>query len=229
MIFHIYASTVVTRSFRPSRTYIDRSRKGPSLLGCSPDNNAFEFTINHHHHPLLQQWWTSDDYHCFYPKPLGSGGGVAKHLKLDIGILVLVRQELVLKYFCMKHLYQCEKKEITLALLLNLLILSILVSGKTWTSSGNLGPPNPLGMSGFASSGLIFTGSRYHRVASISGNTLLGWPTQLSGRHLLVINFCPINLFCILKECDTMETIIDMWWYMLFGRLPQPGISQMSE
>ena len=34
-----------------------------------------------------------------YPKPLGSGGGVAKHLKLDIGILVLVCQELVLQDF----------------------------------------------------------------------------------------------------------------------------------
>ena len=63
---------------------------------------------------IITTGWTSDDYHCFYPKPLGSGGGVAKHLKLDIGILVLVCQELVLKYFCLKHLYQREKV-ITLA------------------------------------------------------------------------------------------------------------------
>ena len=34
-----------------------------------------------------------------YPKPLGSGGGVPKDLKLHVGILVLVCQELVLQDF----------------------------------------------------------------------------------------------------------------------------------
>ena len=46
--------------------------------------------------------YCSDDYHCSYPKPLSSGGGVPEHLELDICILVLVRQELVLK--CLLHL-----------------------------------------------------------------------------------------------------------------------------
>ena len=34
-----------------------------------------------------------------YPKPLGSGGGVPKDLKLHVGILVLVCQKLVLQDF----------------------------------------------------------------------------------------------------------------------------------
>ena len=34
-----------------------------------------------------------------YPKPLGSGGGVPKDLKLHVGILVLVCQELILQDF----------------------------------------------------------------------------------------------------------------------------------
>ena len=41
----------------------------------------------------------------------------------------------------------------------------------TWTSSGNLGPPNPLGTSGFASSGLIFARTSYHSIVRMSENT----------------------------------------------------------
>ena len=137
---------------------------------------------------MLQWQRTSDNDESFYPKPLGSGGGVAKHLELHISVLVLVRQELVLKFWHETSLssYKFTQHKVTWIWLvqkisvllnphtikrLNSLVLIILVSGMTWTSSGNLGAPNPLGMSGFASSGLIFTQSRYHSIASMSENT----------------------------------------------------------
>ena len=136
--------------------------------------------VIHHNYPWPQRQWTSDDYDCVYPKPLGSGGGVAKHLKLHVSVLVLVRQELVLKLLYETSMSSSCKFSIESLLLLlwavkllifNVLVISIPVSGKTWTSSGNLGAPNPRGTSGFASSGLIFTRSRYHSIASMSGNT----------------------------------------------------------
>ena len=85
-----------THSFRLSRIYIGRPQKGPSHLGCSPDDNNSVYTLNHHH-PILQWQLISDNDDSFYPKPLGSGGRVSKHLELHISVLVLVRQELVLK------------------------------------------------------------------------------------------------------------------------------------
>ena len=93
--------------------------------------------VIHHNYPWPQRQWTSDDYDCVYPKPLGSGGGVAKHLKLHVSVLVLVRQELVLKLLyetSMSSSCKFSKESLLLLLwavqllILNLLVISILCS-----------------------------------------------------------------------------------------------------
>ena len=84
----------LTRSFHPSKTYIGRSQKGPSRLGCLPEHHPSWHRQQQQQQQQQPRWWISND---FYPKPLGSGGGVTKHLKLHIGVLVLICQELVLE------------------------------------------------------------------------------------------------------------------------------------
>ena len=158
------------------RSLSERSQSSWLLTCCQRlwiSENVHRSLSRNHDHPWWQRRWTSDD--CVYPKPLGSGGGVAKHLKLHVSVLVLIRQELVLKLLYETSMSSSCKFSIeswvVKLLIFNVLVISIPVSGKTWTSSGNLGAPNPRGTSGFASSGLIFTRSRYHSIASMSGNT----------------------------------------------------------